>query len=202
MRPSFFYFDLGNVLYTFDYERSAAKAAQLIGVDSHRLRSALYDFGLEEMYETGGISSSRLVAELERSLGIELDGPSFLQAVSDMFTFCPPIVPVIERLRRHDVPIGILSNTCPAHWEWIAGQGDIDASLFREVILSYEVGCMKPHAAIYAAAEAAAGVPPEEIWFIDDRAINVRAAQQRGWRTILYIEAAEVLEALEAAGLS
>ncbi len=41
---------------------------------------------------------------------------------------------------------------------------------------------MKPDPRIYAAAEAAAGVAPSRILFLDDRAENVQAAIDRGWQ--------------------
>jgi HAD superfamily hydrolase (TIGR01509 family) len=50
-------------------------------------------------------------------------------------------------------------------------------------ILSYQVGAMKPSPEIYEVAETAAGVPPNQILFIDDKQENVDAAIGRGWHS-------------------
>ena len=51
--------------------------------------------------------------------------------------------------------------------------------LFDHLILSYEVGCMKPDARFYQAAVAAAGVPAESCVFIDDLPENVEELAKR-----------------------
>ena len=193
-RPQFFYFDLGNVLYTFDYSLSASQAAAIVGVDKAVLREAIYDFGLEELYETGFVSSSRFAAEIARSVGTTFDAAEFLEAVSLMFTFNRPILRLIARLQELQIPAGILSNTCEAHWKWLVRQSTLDIpETFAPCVLSYEVGCMKPHEAIYAAAEQVAGVPPDRIMFIDDRAVNVVAARHRSWNAVLFESVEQIL---------
>lgn len=48
------------------------------------------------------------------------------------------------------------------------------------------LGCSKPEPAFYAAVEARSGFRPDEILFIDDKAENVEAAQERGWKAALW----------------
>ena len=194
-RPEFFYFDLGNVIYFFDYALSASQAAAVTGAGESTLRAAIYDFGLEELYENGAISSRRMAAEIARSIGRDFDADAFLDAISTMFTLNSAIVPLIEYLQSVQIPMGILSNTCEAHWKWVASRLDLDfGQTFSRVVLSYEVGCMKPNAAIFAAAESAAGVDPSQLAYIDDRAVNVHAARKRGWQAMLFTDAAETLD--------
>ena len=40
-RPEFFYFDLGNVVYFFDYALSASQASAVTGTDEATLRAAI-----------------------------------------------------------------------------------------------------------------------------------------------------------------
>ncbi len=194
-RPEFFYFDLGNVIYFFDYARGASRASLATGVDEAKLRAAVYDFGLEELYESGVIGSQRLVNEVARVVGKSIPADAFLDAISAMFTFNQDIIPLIDLLQSKGIPIGILSNTCPAHWDWIIAQQDLDfAHLFQQIVLSYDVGRMKPYPEIYQRSEERAGVAPEKIFFIDDRAVNVHAARERGWQAMLFTDVNGVLE--------
>ena len=55
---------------------------------------------------------------------------------------------------------------------------------YRETILSFEVGSMKPKKRIYRVAERYAEVPRERILFLDDKLENVEAAKQRGWQAV------------------
>ncbi len=188
-RPEYFFFDLGNVIYLFDYHASASKAAIVAGVTEEKLRSAVYDFGLEEMYENGVISSHRFAEEVARTIGRTFDLDAFLYAVSDMFTFNHEIIRLIRFVQELNIPIGLLSNTCEAHWQWIVDQNDLDFhSSFQDIVLSCRVGRMKPYPEIYVAAESRANVAPAKIFFIDDRAANIQAAQRRGWQTMLFTD--------------
>lgn len=193
----FFYFDLGNVIYHFDYTVSNRRAAELVGCEPQEVHRTIYNSGLEELFETGFVSEERFVQECERSLGLDIDKSKFLHATSDMFTFNRDILRVVKYLQEHRIAYGLLSNTCPSHWAWICGQADIDFSSFEKIIVSYEVGCMKPLPAIYQAAEEAANVPPKRIAFIDDRQMNIDAATSRGWQALLYQDVESTLAWLQ-----
>jgi glucose-1-phosphatase len=194
----FFYFDLGYVVYRFDHSIGMAKAASITGRTPSQIYAALFPSGLEELYETGFVSSDRLTAECERCLGVPLNQSDFLDAISSIFSFNDSILNVFEILQTQAIPFGLLSNTCEAHWRWIQKQSDVDFSRFASIVLSYEVGCMKPHSKIYAAAEALANASPDRIAFIDDRAENVQAAAARGWQTHLFQQTDEAVEWLRS----
>lgn len=49
-----------------------------------------------------------------------------------------------------------------------------------------ELGHAKPAPEFYAAIEARAGYAPADIFFIDDKAANVEAAQARGWAAAVW----------------
>lgn len=48
------------------------------------------------------------------------------------------------------------------------------------------LGCAKPDSAFYQSVQAAVGIPPAAIFFIDDKAINVAAARACGWTAALW----------------
>jgi len=49
-----------------------------------------------------------------------------------------------------------------------------------------DLGHAKPAPEFYAAIEARTGYAPADLFFIDDKAANVEAAQARGWRAALW----------------
>ncbi len=68
---------------------------------------------------------------------------------------------------------------------------------FDEVIISAEVGLMKPDPRIYQLAVTRLGVTPAEAVFIDDFPLNVRAAQESGLHAIRFRSAAQARAELE-----
>jgi len=101
------------------------------------------------------------------------------------------------------VPIGILSNTCDVHWRHILSLGwGVLPGGFREIVLSHEVPAAKPDPAIFAHAEARAGVSASRIFFCDDLPEHIAAARAAGWDAELFTTAAVLLEQLHGRGLT
>lgn len=111
-----------------------------------------------------------------------------MRAVSDIFWLNRTIVPVIAQLRVIGMPIGILSNTCSAHWNFVLERFPILRQSFqmKHCILSYETRSMKPDATIYQRAIDAASTEPGKIFFTDDRDVNVEGARQAGLQAEKY----------------
>jgi epoxide hydrolase-like predicted phosphatase len=68
---------------------------------------------------------------------------------------------------------------------------------FDEIIISAEVGLMKPDPSIFQLAVERLNVAPAEAVFIDDFALNVRAAQQAGLHAVRFRNPAQAREELE-----
>ncbi|MCO8123885.1 HAD family phosphatase [Stieleria sp. TO1_6] len=185
MAIEFVYFDLGNVLVRFDPQIACRNVAKLTGVSVDAARQLIYDSGLQERYEQGEITGhgfAMLVREQLKVADGDLSKEDLLTAISDMFSPIDSMVDVVNLARRRAGRIGVLSNTCQAHWNWIRRQPWAISQIDYDVqILSCEVKSMKPGPGIYAAAEKAAQVGPDQILFIDDKPENVAAASQRGW---------------------
>ena len=96
-----------------------------------------------------------------------------------------PLVGYVQRLRQAGYKTGILSN-----------YGDHARQLWREVfpfidhfdavVISAEVGMMKPGPKIYHLAAKSVGVAATEALFIDDFAHNIEAARKEGMQTVHY----------------
>lgn len=182
----FVYFDLGNILLSFDPALACAGLAKLVGTSSENARIALYDSGLEVQYEHGHVSTHEFAEQLRANLQVhesQISDDAIVESVSDMFTAVETMNGVLHSVRRMGLPVGLLSNTCAGHWEWIEKQRfPVMDFTFDAQILSFEIGSMKPDREIYQAAEAAADVPVSRILFLDDRLENVKAARSFDWQ--------------------
>lgn len=184
----FVFFDLGNILLSFDPNLACDNVARRFAVTIESARQAIYDSGLQHQFERGQLTGQAFAQQVRDALGRSKDQmptAELLDAVSDMFMPVDSMPEVLQAVRDARLPVGLLSNTCHAHWDWIRRQR-YPATEFRfdVTILSYEVGAMKPDVAIYEAAEQACGVPLDRILFLDDRAENVAGAAQRKWRAV------------------
>ena len=54
---------------------------------------------------------------------------------------------------------------------------------FDRQYVSGRMGVIKPDPRIYAMVEADCGIAPQGLLFVDDKAENIAAAGERGWRT-------------------
>ncbi len=185
--PHFIYFDLGNVLLTFDHAIACRRVAASTGLAEHEIHATIFESGLQLRYESGEIDSQEFVAAFVTATGCSVDVSDFLEMCSDVFELNTPIVPIVAHLRTAGFRLGVLSNTCQAHWEFVSrGRYTILHELFEREVLSYECKAMKPYPTIYETAITAADVEPDRIFFVDDRSENVAGACLAGLDAALF----------------
>lgn len=197
----FLYFDLGKVLIDFSYEIGARKLADLTGRPVPELLAAVFSGENQIAYETGLINTADFARQVIVQLDLTIPEDQVVRAASEIFWPNWQIIPLVASLARAGWPLGILSNTCEAHWEYVTGNYRFLRQLFGPVILSYEVKAMKPAAEIYAAAEQLAGVPASRIYFVDDRPENVAGANRYGFQAVLYENAIQTAQSLRQLGV-
>jgi putative hydrolase of the HAD superfamily len=92
------------------------------------------------------------------------------------------LVNLIRDLRDRTYPIALLSNETSELNDRLRLLKLED--LFDYVLISAEIGVMKPDPTAYRVALQALSVAPQEAVFIDDMLANVRGAQSLGLHTI------------------
>ena len=197
----FIYFDLGNVIVHFSHARSRDQMAQLAGIEPEIVERVVFQDGLQNRYESGEINSEQFAAEFNRLTSARTCTDQLVAAASDIFWLNRPLLPVLAALRWASFPIGILSNTCPAHWQDVLTKSVVLPDYFCQTVLSYEKKCMKPGAQIYRQAIAATGLAPEQIFFTDDRPENVRAAADCGIDAYQFESVPDLIGQLVARGI-
>jgi putative hydrolase of the HAD superfamily len=101
------------------------------------------------------------------------------------------------RERRYRV--GVLSNMSAFHWRRIAGMGVLDR--FDFLCTSCEIGFLKPSAQAFQIALERMELPPCEVLFLDDGAVNVDAARSLGMAAHVVKNPAQAELALQEHGI-
>ena len=149
----FLYFDVGKVILHFDWAHTHRQMAELSGIPAQRVCEILEGEGLQRRYEMGELSSSQFYESYCQAAGQRLEYESLLKAACPTFRLNVPLVPVITQLAAANRRLGLLSNTCEAHWNYYSnGRYDIIQNDFEVQFLSFREKCMKPDKRIYAAA--------------------------------------------------
>lgn len=202
MKPRFFYFDMGNCLLFFSHERMAEQVGQVTGVSAEKIRQSLFVDGLHWAYERGEFAREAFYGRLCESVGARLPDIDTLDAAGNaIFELNTPMVALVGKLAAAGHRLGVFSNTTASHWDYCTRRFGALKSVFPVHALSFRLKAMKPDAAAYAQAAELAHVPPESIFFTDDREENVTAARAAGWDAELFTSVCALNEALRARGV-
>ncbi|HAX69763.1 MAG TPA: hypothetical protein DCY14_09165 [Anaerolineae bacterium] len=104
------------------------------------------------------------------------------------------LVEFIRSLRRR-FHVGLISNAWDGMRPHLERTGLIE--LFETVIISAEVGVMKPEAKIYHLALEQAQVEAGEAVFVDDMPANIAACESIGMKGVLFKDPRVAMEALK-----
>lgn len=196
-KTQFFYFDLGNVLLKFDHRIACVNIAELAGVSADLVWKVIFEGPLQNQYETGEITDEKFHAAFCAATSSSPPLEELLVAASDIFEIQQEVVTIAKTLRQQTDQVGILSNTCKAHWEFVRRRFPAVIEPFEVFALSYELFSMKPAPEIYVAAAKLAGHEPGNIFFVDDRPENVQAARAAGYDAVRFVSAKELTNDLE-----
>lgn len=82
--------------------------------------------------------------------------------------------------------VGLLTNSKPGMIPMLREAGLLPHINYDVIVDSSEVGAIKPERAIYEKAQEWAGVPPQEILFVDDTRTNLFPAESLGWHVMQF----------------
>jgi HAD superfamily hydrolase (TIGR01509 family) len=109
-------------------------------------------------------------------------------------------VEIIKSLRA-SYKLALLSNSPSALIREILAEHDL-AQYFDEIIVSSEVGFIKPSADIFTLALQKLGVSADQALFIDDNERHIQAARSLGIQSIQFTSAQELTTALATIGVT
>ena len=202
MTPSFLYFDLGCVLLNFSLPKMLAQIAGLAGLDVETVKDVVFNSGMQLGYEAGRINSQEFYDRFCAATDTCPDFDAMSFAAADIFELNTSIVPVVAQLRAAGYRMGILSNTCPIHWDYCRRRFPTVIDLFDVYVLSYRVKAVKPEPAIFQAAVELAGVTANKIFFVDDIPGHVEGAKAAGFDAVQYTDTPRLAADLRVRGVA
>ena len=178
-------FDLGGVIVNVNFNSTLG----MLFDNSGKLNAALPNYSsipnLMQEYETGKIGAPAFHERLVDHLGVDLSFDDFITSSNEAIEPGEDGIESIVRSLGEEYRLAILSNTNPIHFGHIKKKYAV-IELFEHIILSYEIGVMKPAALAYEKLIAATSKSPLKHLFIDDRIENITAAQEIGIDGIHY----------------
>ncbi len=184
MKYDLIIFDLGRVLVRFDHSISAKKFAKRYGLDEKYLYGLFFDSRLTKLHDEGKLSSYEFYRAVKKKLMIKIKYKEFKGYWNDIFYPNPGMVKIIKRLKTK-YRLYLMSNTNKLHFEYIKSKFRI-IKYFDKLILSYEVGKLKPDPIIYKHALRLANLPPNKVLYIDDRPELIKGAAKLGIDGIVF----------------
>lgn len=196
---TFVYFDINGCLVRF-FHRAFGKLAHDSGVSAETIETSFWH------YNDAVCRGEMSLSEFNRVLAERFNMPAldwkefYLQAVDPI-----PEMHDLAKWASENYQIGLLSNIMPGFIDEMIHAGLLPSLPYAAIIDSSKEGFIKPEKRIYEIAQEKAGVPPEEILFVDDSRTNLMAAEHMGWKVLWFDDfrpdesAQRVKESLELA---
>ena len=188
------FFDFGGVIMRTEYQSPRQKLAERFNMDYDEIDRAVFGSDSARRASLGEITEDAHWSEVLKR---------FKQPASQMQVFRNSffggdvidhnLVEYIRSLRGR-YHTGMISNAWSGLREFITKQNLID--IFDTVIISAEVGVVKPSARIYEVALEQAKVGANEAVFVDDMSVNIEACGKVGMKGVLFNDPEESLSRL------
>ncbi len=185
------YFDLGGVILRTEYQAPREQLAERLNMTYEDLNKIVFESESARLASIGKITTEQHWETVIRKLGRPASevGPIreqfFAGDVLDR-----DLIGYIRELRP-DRRTGLISNGWPDLREYLLQNHFEDA--FDTVVISAEVGLLKPDPAIYRLALQNLQVRANEAVFVDDTAANIEAARSLGMQAIHFQDAQRAL---------
>jgi glucose-1-phosphatase len=172
------FFDIGNVLVTFDFSKAMRRLARDSRWEDHQVEAKLRPLIME--MEDGRITSEGFVDQAMAVIDYQSSADSFIAAYCDIFEETTHVA----RLADH-LPLYLLSNTSGLHLDYLRAAYPVFAH-FRGGAFSHESGSSKPDTKIYQDLLALSGCDPARTLYLDDAPANTAAGADHGLQVFTY----------------
>ncbi len=189
------FLDFGGVLVRTEDKGPRTRAAERLGLTYRDMEKIIFESESSRRASTGEIPEEAHWQVVAQALGVprrEAD-----EIVAEFFAGDRVDTALLDFLRglRPERRIGLISNAWSGLRAWIGNQQFED--VFDAMIISAEVGLMKPDPRIYRLALERLGAAPGEAVFVDDMLVNVEAAQGVGMSAIHFTHSDQALDELK-----
>lgn len=180
-------FDLGNVLLPIDLDLTyKAFSSYSTKYTFEEIKKLTAELSLWVPYESGQQSDEEFRLFLKKELHLQCSDEEFDKAFNALLlSFSDDIYTTLALFKNQFNGLFLLSNTSAIHakdyFQYRIGEEQKNLfDLFDRLFLSFEMGLVKPDAAIYQQVSKEIGVPFEDIIFFDDNLFNIETAKRLG----------------------
>ncbi|GAA4378394.1 HAD family phosphatase [Nocardioides caricicola] len=198
--PEAVVFDLGNVL--IDWQPALAIAAGVGAVEAQRFLDAEdFDFLAWNHLQDSGRPWADGVAEVRRTHPHWAEhAAAYLDHFPASLGEVPGTAEIVRELHQAGVRLlGLTNWSDELYYPYAAGRFEV-LTLLDHVVVSGEVKVAKPDPRAFEIVADRAGLPLDQLVFIDDNRANIDAAAALGMDAILFTGATQLREQLRARG--
>jgi epoxide hydrolase-like predicted phosphatase len=195
MRVRAVFVDFGGVIMRTEDQGPRSRQAERLGMTSRELEKIIFESDSSLKASAGEIPEDIHWQSVASILGVtrrEAD-----KIIAEFFSGDRWNIALLDFLRslRPNRKVGLISNAWSGLRTVISSQNFDD--VFDEMIISAEVGIVKPDPRIYKLALEKMGVHPAESVFLDDVLVNVEAARSVGMSALQFTQPEKTLGELK-----
>jgi putative hydrolase of the HAD superfamily len=195
-----FIFDLGNVIVSFDHNKTAERLMRVCEHASDVIFGKAFTSPLVQQYNLGKITSAEFFETLSRELDLRMNFADFSEAWNCTFAPEPLVSEQFIKTLADKYKLLLLSDTNELHFDYIRERFPA-LDYFDDFVLSHKAGAVKPSAEIFQAVVKIADCAPEECLFIDDLESNIEGAKKFGINALQFISQTQLEQELKTRGL-
>jgi putative hydrolase of the HAD superfamily len=195
MRVRAVFVDFGGVIMRTEDKGPRTRLAESLGMTFRDLEKIFFESDSSRRASSGEIPEEAHWQAVVQALGVSRTDTD--KIIAEFFSGDRADTALLDFLRslRPELKVGLISNAWSGLRAFITGQKFED--VFDEMIISAEVGLMKPDPRIYRLALEKLGAQPQESVFLDDVLVNVEAARSVGMYAIEFTRLDKTLEELK-----
>jgi epoxide hydrolase-like predicted phosphatase len=186
------FFDLGGVIVRTEYQAPRERLAERLNMTYEDLTKIVFDSETSRKASIGAISTDEHWAAITNRLHLPASEASSIR--NEFFAGDVVDRALLDFIRslRPRFKTGVISNAWPDARDYITENKFDDA--FDHLVISAEVGLIKPDAKIYQFALDQIKVSADEAAFLDDTSVNVEAARALGMHGLLFRDSNQSIE--------
>ncbi|MCX5694664.1 MAG: HAD family phosphatase [Candidatus Omnitrophica bacterium] len=195
-------FDLGKVLVDFDFLRAAQRISFFCDKSPRQICDLFFESDITLAFEAGKLAPEDFYLRVKQMLDLKLSYQSFEPIWNDIFFLSAKnrsVFGLINTLRPC-YKIALLSNINILHYEYLRKNFPV-FEVFDKVLLSFQLGLIKPDKEIYKLTMQTLEVGPQEIFYTDDRPELVESAKSLGIRGCVFANFNQLINDLKGAGI-
>lgn len=183
-------FDLGRVLFDFDFNIALDKIKDRIGVSGDYILNDMFKEELVLNFEKGLINPKDFYSQFKSKTKCDIGYEEFVSVWSGIFTLKEDTFSLLRSLKPLYKLI-LISNINKLHYEFLKQKYPEVFDFFDTEILSFKVNAMKPSKSIYDKIITQGKVNKNEVVYIDDRKDLIAAAEELGFKGVQFVDSSQ-----------